>query len=172
MLQSQFDFLFFDFSSFKIGLFSNNYKSMKKILQQPYATIDRLLQHSRFLDYLTRRLLTYLPDEFAEQVNVVGFKNKQQLKLACSSPAWASKLRFYTPKLKRALQNDPQFNQLQKINIKVAFSNINTKNKKNTLIYSQNAANMIAHTAEHIEDEGLRETLMSLSRHVGRGKKR
>ncbi len=140
---------------------------MKKILQQPDASIDRLLQHSRYLDYLTRRLLSYLPEEFAEQVSVVAFKNKQQLKLACNSPAWASKLRFYTLKLKHALQNDPQFNQLQKINIKVVSSNINTKNKKNTLIYSQSAANVIADSAEHIEDEGLRENLMRLSRHVG-----
>ncbi len=144
-----------------------NSSHMKKILQQPDASIDRLLQHSRYLDYLTHRLLTCLPEEFAEQVCVIAFKNKQQLKLACNSPAWASKLRFYTPKLKRSLQNDPQFNQLQKITIKVAFSNINTKNKKNTLIYSQSAANVIADSAEHIEDEGLRETLMKLSRHVG-----
>ncbi len=140
---------------------------MKKILQQPYATIDRLLQHGRYLDYLSKRLLTYLPEEFSAQVTVIGFKDKQQLKLACSSSAWASKLRFYTPKLKRALQNDPQFNQLQKIKIKVALSNINTKNKKNTLIYSQNAANVIARTADHIEDGGLKETLLRLSKHVG-----
>ncbi len=140
---------------------------MKKVLQQPYAAIDRLLQHSRYLDYLSRRLLSYLPDEFSGKVSVAGFKQQQQLTLSVSSSAWASKLRFYTPTLKRSLRNDPQFNQLQKIIIKVAFSNTNTKQTKNTLIYSQNAANVIASSADHIEDEGLRETLLRLAEHVG-----
>ncbi len=140
---------------------------MKKVLQQPYAAIDRLLQHSRYLDYLSRRLLSYLPDEFSDRVSVTGFKQQQQLTLSVSSSAWASKLRFYTPTLKRSLRNDPQFNQLQKIIIKVAFSNTNTKQTKNTLIYSQNAANVIASSADHIEDEGLKETLLRLAGHVG-----
>jgi len=148
---------------------------MKKVLQQPSASIERLLQHGRYLDYLSKRLLTYLPAEFANKVSVLGFSTsdkkstrgkKLSLIVAAKSPAWASKLRFYTPTLKRSLASEPQFNQLQAIIIKVAFSNINTKNKKNTPIYSQNSAKIIKSNAEHISDDDLKESLMRLSRHI------
>lgn len=146
---------------------------MKKILQQPTAGIERLIQHGRYLEYLSKRVLTYLPTEFAEKISVLGFSNKdnqQTLVIAAASPAWASKLRFYTPTLKRSLCSEPKFSQLQKIVIKVAFSNTSTKIKENNLIYSQNSAKIIEMNAQHIEDEGLRASLMRLSRNVAKEK--
>lgn len=142
---------------------------MKKVFQQPSANIERLLQHSRYLDYLSRRLLTYLPAEFAGKVSVLGFSEKgkkQSLIVAASTPAWASKLRFYTPTLKRSLTAEPQFRQLQSIIIKVAFSNISTKKNKNNPVYSKDSAKIIENNAQHIENEELKESLMRLSRHV------
>lgn len=146
---------------------------MKKVLQQPAAGIERLLQHGRYLEYLSKRVLTYLPTEFAEKISVLGLSNKdnkQTLVIAAASPAWASKLRFYTPTLKRSLTAEPKFSQLQKIVIKVAFSNISTKSEENNLIYSQNSAKVIEMNAQHIEDEGLKESLMRLSRNVAKEK--
>jgi len=143
---------------------------MKKIFQQPSASIERLLQHSRYLDYLSKRLLTYLPAEFAGKISVLGFSakgEKQSLIVAASTPAWASKLRFYTPTLKRSLTAEPQFRQLQSIIIKVAFSNISTKTNKNNPVYSKDSAKIIENNAQHIENEDLKESLMRLSRHVG-----
>ena len=146
---------------------------MKKVLQQPSASIERLLQHGRYLDFLTKRVMTYLPDEFADKISVLGFTSKSTTKtstndliISAISSAWASKLRFYTPTLKRSLIAEPQFSQLGKIIIKVAFSNINTKNKKSTPKYSQNSAKVIESNAEHIENEALKASLMRLSRHV------
>ena len=142
---------------------------MKKILQQPSANIERLLQHGRYLDYLSKRVLTYLPEEFADKISVLGFSSKGTTKaliIATISSAWASKLRFYTPTLKRSLCSEPQFSQLGKIVIKVGFSNITTKIKKSTPKYSQNSANVIENSAEHIDDEALKAALMRLSQHV------
>lgn len=148
---------------------------MKKVLQQPAASIERLLQHGQYLDYLSKRLLTYLPDEFSGKISVLGFSTKgknsttvtkQKLIVAAINSAWASKLRFYTPTLKRSLSAEPQFSQLQSIIIKVAFSNISIKNTKNNPIYSQTSAKVIESNAQHIADEDLKASLMRLSRHV------
>lgn len=142
---------------------------MKKVLQQPSASIERLLQHGRYLDYLSKRILTYLPDEFSDKILVLSFSGKgtsKALTIAAISSAWASKLRFYTPTLKRSLSTDPQFSQLGKIIIKVGFSNITTKNKKSTPKYSQNSADVIENSAQHIDDDALKASMMRLSRHV------
>ncbi|MDX2503853.1 MAG: DciA family protein [Gammaproteobacteria bacterium] len=154
---------------------------MKKILQQPSASIERLLQHGRYLEYLSKRLLTYLPDEFAGKISVLAISSKgnkfskdkkpatggkQTLIVAVCSPAWASKLRFYTPTLKRSLTAEAQFSQLQSIKVKVAFANINTKIKKKNPVYSQNSAKIIENNAQHISDKELKEALMRLSRHI------
>lgn len=147
---------------------------MKKILQQPSTSIERLLQHSRYLEYLSKRLLTYLPAEFSEKISVLGFstsagnRGKQQsLIIAAISAAWASKLRFYTPTLKRSLTAEPQFSQLKKIIIKVASSNTSTNKEKNMPLYSQNASDIIQNSAQHIENDDLKNALMRLAHSVG-----
>ena len=148
---------------------------MKKVFQQPATSIERLLQHSNYLDYLSRRLLTYLPDEFTKKISVLGFstsaagkRGKQQnLIIAAISAAWASKLRFYSPMLKRALTAEPQFSQLSKIIIKVVSTNISTKKVKNMPIYSQSSAEIIQNSAQHIENDELKEALMRLAHNVG-----
>ncbi|WP_198266312.1 DciA family protein [sulfur-oxidizing endosymbiont of Gigantopelta aegis] len=144
---------------------------MKKIFQQPSASIERLMQHSRYLDYLSKRLLTYLPDEFSNKLSVLGFTKKNHqvcLVVGAISAAWASKLRFYTPTLKRALTADAQFSQLQKIIIKVASAKTDTKKATNLPKYSQNAATIIQGSAQHISDNDLKASLMRLAQHVSK----
>ncbi|MCW8930042.1 MAG: DUF721 domain-containing protein [Gammaproteobacteria bacterium] len=153
---------------------------MKNILQQPSTNIERLLQHSRYLEYLSKRLLTYLPAEFSEKISVLGFssykestshtkKEKQQsLIITTVSAAWASKLRFYIPTLKRSLTAEPQFSQLKKIIIKVASPNASIDKEKKMPLYSQNSADIIQDSAQHIDNNDLKKALMRLSQHVGK----
>jgi hypothetical protein len=151
---------------------------MKKVLQQSSASLDRLLQHSRYLEYLSRRVLTYLPAEFAEKISVLGFSNKNKQKkddqyaliIAAISPAWASKLRFYTPTLKRSLCAEPQFSQLKKIVIRVTSSTTAVKKDQKNPVYSQNSAAIIQDSAEHIENDDLKEALMRLAHNVEKGR--
>lgn len=143
---------------------------MKKVLQQASGSIDRLLQHSRYLEFITKRLLTYLPDEFSGKISVLGFsrrKKQPSLVVTVTSAAWASKLRFYTPSLKRSLTAEPQFSELKKIIIKVASTKTNKSNKDdNRPIYSANAANTIENSAQHIDNDELKEALMRLAHSV------
>lgn len=148
---------------------------MKKILQRPSANIERLLQHGKYLDYLTKRILSYLPDEFAEKISVLGFSSKKSTKdkkqtliIATTSPAWASKLRFYTPTLKRSLCSEPQFSQLQSIRVKVASSRGDLASQKKLPVYSDNSAKIIEDNAQHINDKELKESLIRLSQHVAK----
>lgn len=145
---------------------------MKKVLQQSSASLERLLQHSRYLEYLSRRVLTYLPAEFTGKISVLGFSNKkaskeqQALIVAAVSPAWASKLRFYTPTLKRALTAEPQFNQLKKIIIRVTASHTSVKKDHVNPVYSKKSAAVIQNSAEHIDNKELKEALIRLAHNV------
>ncbi len=144
---------------------------MKKVLQQPSANIERLLQHGRYLDYLSKRVLTYLPDEFAKKISVLGFNkkgNKNILVVSIVSSAWASKLRFYLPTLKRSLSTEPQFSHIQSISIRIASSNIAPPSQENKIIYSHSSAKIIEDSADHIDDVDLKAALMRLSRHVAK----
>jgi len=154
---------------------------MKKVLQQSSHSLDRLLQHSRYLEYLTRRLLTYLPNEFSKKISVLGFasmqrakqsSNKQQsLIIAAISPAWASKLRFYTPTLKRSLCADAQFSQLTKIIIRVNRVNDYSPLHNGTKpVYSTQSATIIQDSAQCIENIELKEALIRLSHNVNKHK--
>jgi len=156
--------------------------SVKKVLQQPSANIERLLQHKRYLDYLSKRLLSYLPDEFANKISVLGLTNstlnkkekKSSLHVSVSSAAWASKLRFYLPSLKRSLCAEAQFSHIQSINIKVSPSSQankqsdNDSGSNNHCIYSDHSAKIIEDSAQHISDEGLKSSLLRLSQHISK----
>ena len=148
---------------------------MKKVLQQPSPSIERLLQHQRYLDYLSKRLLTYLPAEFLKKISVLGITsstankraNKQILIVSVTSAAWASKLRFYLPTLKRSLCAEAQFSHIQSIRIKVISATEKTPPKKNKhLVYSNYSAKIVASSAQHISDDSLRTSLLRLSQHI------
>ena len=146
---------------------------MKKVLRQSSNRIDRLLQHSRYLEYLTRRLLTFLPVEFCKKISVLGFssnkgtKKQQSLIIAATSPAWASKLRFYTPTLKRSLCAEPQFSQLHKIIIRVGANNHSPQSQHSTKpVYSSQSASIIQDSAQHIDNAELKEALIRLAHNV------
>ncbi|MCK5648580.1 MAG: DUF721 domain-containing protein, partial [Gammaproteobacteria bacterium] len=98
-----------------------------------------------------------------------GKREKQQnLIIAAKSAAWASKLRFYTPVLKRSLSAEPQFSQLKKIIIRVASVNVSTKEEREMPVYSPNSAKIIANSAQHIENDDLKDALMRLAHNVGK----
>ncbi len=145
---------------------------MKKVLQQPSASLNRLLQHNQYLDYLSKRLLTYLPTEFSNKISVLGFskkasKNKQQsLIILADSPAWASKLRFYIPTLKRSLRAEPQFNLLSKIVIRTVSSDSTQKKDTPKPLYSQKSASIIHDSAQYIDDAELKEALIRLAHNI------
>jgi hypothetical protein len=138
---------------------------MKKILQTPSANIERLLQHGRFLDYITKRIKTYLPGDFSDNITVVRF-DKKLLVIATSSSAWASKLRFFIPQLRRSLIAESRFTYLVTIKVKVSSQKISKPAPLNTPFYSHFAAKILHDNAEFINNDELKASLLNLSRHI------
>ena len=142
---------------------------MKKILQWPSNDIERLLQHSRYLAYLTKRLLTFLPSEFTHNVFVLAYRVKKKqhcLIISSKSSAWASKLRFHIPALIRSLSAEPQFSQLEKILIRVNDSQKKIPARKNNPKYSIQSANTIKESAQEVSNDDLKKSLLRLAKHV------
>ncbi|MCK5697931.1 MAG: DUF721 domain-containing protein [Gammaproteobacteria bacterium] len=148
---------------------------MKKVLQKPSTRLNRLLQQSQYLEYLSKRILTYLPNEFSNKISVLGFSkeskktanNKQpSLVILATSPTWASKLRFYVPILKRSLRTEAQFSQINKIIIRTASPNTIPKNKHSKPIYSPKSASIVYDSAQCINDIALKEALIHLAHNL------
>ncbi len=138
---------------------------MRKILQTPSESIQRLLQHGRFLNYITQRIKTYLPADFSDKITVVRF-NKKILVIAVNSSGWASKLRFYLPELKRSLSIEDRFAQLDVIKIRVSAQKKLNFAASQTPIHSNFAAKTVQENAQCIKNEQLKASLLNLSRHI------
>ena len=112
--------------------------------------------------------------EFIGKINVIGMKNKakkQVLVVSTCSSAWASKLRFYLPALKRSLCSEAQFSHIQAIQVKAATKpsdEVQKRQKNNKLVYSSSSAKIIQQSAQHIADNGLKSSLLRLSQHISK----
>ena len=137
---------------------------MKKILCGSIPGIEELLQHSRYLAYLSKRVLTYLPVEFNDKVSVLKY-DRQVLVLSAASSGWAGKLRFYLPELKQRLSGEQLFLQLRTIKVKVCSADVSKKTKKNPN-YSTKASLIIEQSVQQISDQPLKSSLLKLSRHI------
>ena len=138
---------------------------MKKILQTPSGNIARLLQHGRFLDYITQRIITYLPKDFSDKITVVRF-DKKTLVLAARSSVIASKLRFFIPQLNRSLKAESRFSQLTAIKVKVTTEATAKRTSRNNPVCSNFAAKTLHDNAQFINDDELKASLLNLSRHI------
>lgn len=137
---------------------------MKKVLKKTSPALERLIQQTRYLDYLSKRICNYLPSEFEGHVHVLRH-DLSGLVLSGETPAWSSKLRFFIPALKRSLANDPILGSLKHIQVKASFSKATKKMVKYPPTLSQNARNSLQECANSIENDELRTSLLRLAKH-------
>lgn len=93
-------------------------KSCGALLSGGAGEFGYLIEHCKRLERMSRLLLDRLPPSFAPHCRVAGIV-RQTLVLHADSPAWASKLRYYCPRLPADLCQQPDFGQLNDIRIKV-----------------------------------------------------
>ncbi len=62
-------------------------------------SLDKIIQRAQHMDSLTSALQAGLPPELAENLIAANVRDNGDLVLVCSSPAWASRLRFETEQL-------------------------------------------------------------------------
>ncbi len=95
---------------------------MKSILDalrsEPNTPLGQLLQKAENLRHLNESLQNWLPKDLALQTQVSHIEDGILVMVANSS-AWATRLRFETPKLLKTLRQDPEFCGLKSIKVKV-----------------------------------------------------
>jgi len=62
-------------------------------------SLDKIIQRAQDMDSLTTALQAGLPQDLASNLVAANVRDDGDLVLVCSSPAWASRLRFETDKL-------------------------------------------------------------------------
>ncbi len=62
-------------------------------------SLDKIIQRAQHMDTLTGTLQAELAPDLAENLVAANVREDGSLVLVCSTPAWASRLRFETDKL-------------------------------------------------------------------------
>jgi len=73
---------------------------LENLLKSPAnKSLDKIIQRAQNMDSLTSALQAGLPDDLAANLIAANVRDDGNLVLVCSSPAWASRLRFEADQL-------------------------------------------------------------------------
>lgn len=123
---------------------------------------SRITEKKQLLEKLNQTILPLLPESCRSHITASNFNN-QILTLIVDSPVWAARLRTQYKTIAKTLMN--QLN-LEVKSVKIKFQQpvkIKTKASKHLPSISSKSAELIRQTANDIDDEELRTTLLSLS---------
>jgi hypothetical protein len=138
----------------------SGFLSIKSLLENNSEILCALYTRASDISRLQDKLRKHFGDPLAPHFRVADF-NKETLILHTDSPAWASRLRFRIPDILDFVQTHGMKN-LHSIRIKV-IQNANAPpeiTKKPAI--SDDTARLIHDTAESINDENLRRSLLRL----------
>ena len=123
-----------------------------------------LLSQAQDLQLLLTRVRKHLPPPLEGHCRAALIK-KRQLILFADSPAWASRLRYYSRDLKSLLLREGM--RVERVSIRVMISDTPLQQKKPAAKrLSSDNASLIRQTAEGIGDEDLSAALRRLGRHI------
>ncbi len=123
-----------------------------------------LLSQAQDLQLLLTRVRKHLPPPLEDHCRAALFK-KRQLILFVDSPAWASRLRYYSRNLKSLLLREGM--RVERVSIRVIIGDTPLQQKRPAAKrLSSDNASLIRQTAEGIGDEDLSAALRRLGRHV------
>ena len=123
-----------------------------------------LLSQAQDMQRLLTRVRKHLPSPLERHCRAALVK-KRQLILFVDSPAWASRLRYYSRNLKSLLLQENL--RVERVSVRVLISHAPHKHQgKTTKKLSTDNASLIRQTAEGIGDEDLSAALKRLGSHV------
>jgi hypothetical protein len=143
---------------------NGKFKPLKNYLQihTKFATIRSQMQQNQASLRLVKGLL---PAPLNEHCQSLVLKHNHLI-LYTDSPAWASKLRYFSRELIARLRN--KHIDINKVSIKIMVDNREVKARRKVrearLLSSENA-NLLSRVADHTTDPELREALRRLSSH-------
>lgn len=136
--------------------------SLTRVLRSS-GTARELLSQAQDLQQLLTRVRKLLPVPLEGHCRAVLLK-KRQLILFVDSPAWASRMRYYSRDLKSLLRRNGM--RVERVSVRVLINDTPQNQKRGAAkrLSPENAA-LIRQTAEGIGDEGLSAALRKLGSH-------
>ncbi len=141
--------------------------TFRSLSQATPPALSRLMEHARQLHHTTLAIRKFLPtplDEHCQPGNIHHYT----LILYTSSPAWATRLRYFVPDLIKFLRTRPPTAHIRHIRIIVQpRSPVQAKlDTKRPRLLSQENARLLRHAATTARSPRLSAALHRLSRHV------
>lgn len=128
---------------------------------------SQITEKRQLLEKLNAVILPLLPEVSRPHIKIGSYnKDNQELILIAKSPVWAARLRTQYKTIICSLKKELSF----PVNsIKIKFQQpikSKSKPKKQAPVISANAASLIRQTANSLEDEGLKNSLLQLSKNT------
>jgi len=139
---------------------------IRALLKADTSIIGRFIQHIEFLKGLEQKLLSFLAPPLNTHCTIANYAS-DTLVLHTDAPAWASRIRYNTPRILLFLQNECGLAALKTIRIKVMpspFPYVRSPDKSWKL--DERTASLIRQAAATITDESLRQSLQKISGHL------
>ncbi len=141
--------------------------TFRSLSQASPPALSRLMQRARQLHNIALTIKEFLPKSLAEHCQPGNIDN-DTLFVHVNSPAWATKLRYFTPELIKYLQNHPQTKGIRHICITVrpAISKPAAVDIKPKRLLSQENAALLRHAATTADSPRLSAALRRLAQHA------
>ena len=129
--------------------------------------LQKALQRAKQLNRLNKAIKTLLPVELGEHCRVANLRS-HTLIIQVDNNAWATRLRYHTPQLLKAVHAQLALNQITdiRINIKPVAREIVRQGRQIHL--SRHSAEVIENTAQTTSDPQLRAALLRLAKNASR----
>lgn len=141
--------------------------TLYKLLEDRNSGYSNLVKHARELNSLNLQLQRHLPASLGKHCQLANYRSNTMI-IQSESAAWASKLRYLLPQLRRELSQYPVFSGLKDIHIRVAATVTESREKPSPPRLSNQSALLLEQAAASISDPDLGKALAQLARHTHR----
>ncbi|MCK5639280.1 MAG: DUF721 domain-containing protein [Gammaproteobacteria bacterium] len=135
-----------------------------KLLEDRNSSYSMLVRHATELASLNLQLQKHLPASLGKHCQLANYRSNT-LVIQSESAAWASKLRYLLPQLRRELKQYTSFSGLKDIHIKVASTATAPAEKPSPPRLSKQSAQLLEQAAASMSDPELGKALAQLARH-------
>lgn len=145
-------------------------KSLERILAVPGNGLQPLIDHAQRLRNLSEALRQGIDQPFADHINLGNVRGDTAV-ITTDSPAWLSKIRYLGPVLLQILQQQPGMASVQKIQFKVALSDVALPSlapAHRAAVLSPQGAGTLKSAAAGMKDPELAAALLRLAGKAGK----
>ena len=141
-------------------------KPVIEILSNSDLEFDSILQHIETIKLIQSTISQILDPVIAQKCQVVNIRSKT-LVISTENANWASRLRYQTSDLLKAVQADPRLPLVDTIRVvTIPSCNKATATDNNRLMLSQRTSNELRKIAETTTDPELKQCLLKITKHT------